>query len=79
MLVFDQIGKYHCYRGEKMGRQIIEAKNGMVFTDGEIYGKKIYLAVGETADKFYEITIEEYEEILKQEEEMLLNGDIVED
>lgn len=62
-----------------MGRQIIEAKNGMILTDGEIYGKKIYLAEGHSVDKFYEITIEEYEEILKQEEEMLLNGDIIED
>ena len=39
-----------------MERKIIEAKIGMVLTDGEIYGKKIYLAVGESADKFYEIT-----------------------
>ncbi len=52
-----------------MGRQIIEAKNGMVLTDGETFGKKIYLADGQNADKFYEITIEKYEEILKKEEE----------
>ena len=43
-----------------MERKIIEAKIGMVLTDGEIYGKKIYLAVGESADKFYEITDKEY-------------------
>ena len=67
------IGEYHCYRGESMGRKIIEAKNGMVLTDGEIYGKKIYLAVGESADKFYEITDEEYWE-LQAESEELPNG-----
>ena len=53
-----------------MGRQIIEAKNGMIFTDGEIYGKKIYLAEGESADKFYEITDEEYWEIMAESEEI---------
>lgn len=53
-----------------MGRQIIEAKNGMVLTDGEIFGKKIYLAEGMSADKFHEITDEEYWELMAESEEM---------
>ena len=53
-----------------MGRKIIEAKNGMVLTDGEIYGKKIYLAEGQSADKFYEITDEQYWELMAESEEL---------
>lgn len=53
-----------------MGRKVIEAREGMVLTDGEIYGKKIYLSVGESADKFYEITDEQYWELMAESEEM---------
>ena len=49
-----------------MERKIIEAKIGMVLTDGEIYGKKIYLAVGESADRFYEITDKEYWKLMAE-------------
>ena len=51
-----------------MKRKILTAKEGMVFTDGKIYGKKIYLAEGESAEKFYEITKEEYAKTLKESE-----------
>lgn len=52
-----------------MERKILTANKGMVLTNGEIYGKKIYLAEGESADKFYEITDEEYWEIMAESEE----------
>lgn len=53
-----------------MERQILIANKGMVLTDGEIYGKKIYLSVGESANKFYEITDEQYWELMAESEEM---------
>lgn len=48
-------------------RVVLYADQGKVLTDGNIYGKQIFLADGETADKFTEITEEQYEEILQQE------------
>jgi hypothetical protein len=50
-----------------MERKILTANEGMVLTDGEIYGKEIYLAEGISVDIFYEITQAEYDEIIAQE------------
>lgn len=41
-------------------RDCIEARDGFMLTNGEIYGKRIYLAEGVEKDAFYEITEEEY-------------------
>ena len=49
-------------------RTPIIAREGKVLTNGEIYGKMIYLADGVDANTFYEITEEEYAEILAKEE-----------
>lgn len=46
-----------------MDRVILIANDGMVLTDGEIYGKEIYLAEGVQPSSFYEITDAEYEAI----------------
>lgn len=55
-------------------REILVANEGYVYTNGEIYGTKIYLAIGVSKDSFYQITKEEYEEIMKkQEEEAMIN------
>lgn len=40
----------------------------MILTDGENYGTTMQLAEGRTADEFYEITEEEYKNILAEEE-----------
>ena len=46
----------------------IFAEEGMVLTDGEIFGTTISLAEGRSADDFREITKEEYDKL--QEEEL---------
>ncbi len=45
-------------------RTVIYADEGKVLTNGEIYGKEIFLADGMSEYQFHEITDKEYEEIL---------------
>lgn len=40
-----------------------------VLTNGKTYGTQIFLADGESADDYYEISIEEYEEILRAQDD----------
>lgn len=49
-------------------RKILTANDGKVLTDGEIYGKVIYLAEGADEKGFYEISEEEYEKEMEQNE-----------
>ena len=52
-----------------MKRRItLHAEDGMVLTDGVNYGTVIHLAAGADANKYYEISKEEYEKIVKSEE-----------
>lgn len=44
-----------------MERKILTAHEGMILTNGEIYGTQIFLAAGVDASTFYEITRAEYE------------------
>ena len=50
-------------------RIVITADEGKILTNGEIYGKGIFLADGVSEDDFYEITEEEYAEIARSQEE----------
>ena len=49
-------------------RRILFANEGNVLTNGEIYGKVIYLAEGVDESNFYEITEQEYEQIMLEED-----------
>ena len=51
-----------------MARTILTASEGYVLTDGEIYGTMIFLAEGRSAEEFHEISREEYERIMKEQE-----------
>lgn len=52
-------------------RTVIYADEGKVLTNGETYGRTIYLAEGISEADFYEITEAEYDEILcKKAEEI---------
>lgn len=52
-----------------MARTILTAFDGYVLTDGTIYGTMIFLAEGRDPADFYEISREEYERIMEQEEQ----------
>ena len=50
----------------------LKADKGMVLTNGEVYssvGGSVYLGVNDNADNWHEITEEEYNEIIKKQEE----------
>lgn len=53
-------------------RTVIFAEDGKVLTNGEIYGKQIFLADGISEDDFYEITEEEYQEILDKQTDPMM-------
>ena len=46
----------------------LKASNGMTLTNGEVYGKTIYLGVNDSEDNWHEITDAEAEELQKVEE-----------
>lgn len=52
-------------RTEMITRIKLIASEGMVLTDGYIYGTEIFLADGTQVDNFHEITKAEYEAMLK--------------
>lgn len=49
----------------------LTASEGMILTNGEVYGKEIYLGVNDNENNWREITDAEYEEILIKEQETL--------
>lgn len=50
----------------------IRAKDGYIYTNGKDFGRVIYLAEGTKKTDYTLITLEEYEEIMKAEEEKAL-------
>lgn len=55
-------------------RMIIYADEGKVLTNGEIYGTQIFLADTDVKENYWEITQEEYDEIIAKENEEIQNG-----
>lgn len=53
---------------EYITRTKITASPGMILTNGEIYGREIFLAEGVLPISFHEITEAEYEAILAEQE-----------
>lgn len=51
-------------------RITLYADDGMILTDGEIYGKIIHLAEDKDKDSFYEITEEEFNNLIEKAEDM---------
>lgn len=52
---------------ETIIRTKITASEGMILTNGEIFGTEIFLAEGMNAETFREITKEEYERMIEEE------------
>ena len=52
---------------ETITRIKLTATDGMILTDGRMYGRIIYLANTDNPEDFYEITEAEYNEILARE------------
>lgn len=56
-------------KSETITTTVLKADEGKILTDGEIFGKIIYLAKDRNADEFHEITEAEYEEIKNKNDE----------
>lgn len=54
---------------EMVMQVILTAEEGMYLTNGEVYGKSIFLGKEDSGFSYYEISEEEYQEILKKQEE----------
>jgi len=52
-------------------RTSIKAAEGKILTNGETYGKELFLAEGMEESSFYEITDAEYQQMLKEQEEKI--------
>ena len=48
----------------------ITAAKGKILTNGEIYGKEIFLGVNDTTENWYEITEEEYSAVCEKTAEI---------
>ena len=53
-------------------RRVLTADEGMIYTNGETYGTVIYLAEGVDESAFHQITMEEYEVIMKEQESEMI-------
>lgn len=54
---------------ETITRIKLIASDGMVLTNGEAFGKEVFLGTGDSADNWHEITEAEAQERMNSEEE----------
>lgn len=53
-------------KSETITTTVLKADEGKILTDGEVYGKMIYLAKNRSAEEFHEISETEYNEIMEE-------------
>ena len=53
---------------EIINRTKLIAEEGMVLTNGETFGKQVFLAPSDSPDNWWEITEEEYSKIVVEED-----------
>lgn len=62
---------------ETITRIKLTASEGHILTDGEGFGRIVYLAQGDEGDKWYEITDKEYKKIMKEKEAETLENSVI--
>lgn len=62
---------------ETITRIKLTASEGHRLTDGENYGRVVYLAQGDEGEKWYEITEKEHNEIMKKKEAEMLENSVI--
>ena len=55
---------------ETITRTKLTASEGMILTDGESFGKVVFLASGDEGERWYEISEGEYREIMREAEQV---------
>ena len=56
---------------KQITQTILNASEGHILTDGTTYGYIVALGVYDSSDNWYEITEEDYQEIVKSQEETI--------
>ena len=51
---------------KEIKQTLLEASEGKILTNGTAYGKVVALGVGDKADNWYEIDLEEYEKLFEE-------------
>lgn len=54
---------------KEIKQTLLEASEGKILTNGTSYGKVVALGVGDKAENWYEIPIEEYEKLFESQTE----------
>lgn len=55
---------------ETITRIKLIASDGMMLTNGEVFGKEVFLGTGDSADNWHEITEVEAQEIMAEQEDI---------